>query len=395
MKILKREELLKSVIPFVIALSFCLSICHITNRYINYMINGIVLAFTFFTFFKYFSQRKYSVFSISFLIYIIVLFISSFLNDLATPELIIKSYLRIATCVLFFDMLSDNIVPTQRIIRVWYYAFAFTTIINFITILLYPNGMYRDSIYTTNWFLGYDNMHICFFLATIALMFVHKYINSRKMNLFDYMLLIVIIFQVYYCFSANSVVAITIFIFYYIFKKFVDSKKVFNVKNYFLIYIFFNIMFVFFRIQEKFAWLIVNILNKNLNFTGRTYIWDRVIELIKEKPILGYGKENIAVISNKLGNTAFAHAHNTILDAWYKGGTIGMICFVSLLIIPAKKLYENKNNVLAKNLSLIFFLFLLLMLFEARQENFGLYMLLILAFKINTFIKVGEKNEQS
>ena len=37
--------------------------------------------------------------------------------------------------------------------------------------------------------------------------------------------------------------------------------------------------------------IIFSLTGKHSDFVGRTYIWDSVISMIKEKPIIGYGKE--------------------------------------------------------------------------------------------------------
>ena len=46
---------------------------------------------------------------------------------------------------------------------------------------------------------------------------------------------------------------------------------------------------VFLRLQEVFSYLIVNILGKDLTFTGRTVIWDYYINEIKNSWVIGYG----------------------------------------------------------------------------------------------------------
>ncbi|MFR3202482.1 MAG: O-antigen ligase family protein [[Clostridium] leptum] len=68
---------------------------------------------------------------------------------------------------------------------------------------------------------------------------------------------------------------------------FVD--KLFNFRNYLILNILLFFVIVIFRMQNLFAFLIEDILHKNLTLTGRTVIWDRTLELIGEKPILGHG----------------------------------------------------------------------------------------------------------
>ena len=79
--------------------------------------------------------------------------------------------------------------------------------------------------------------------------------------------------------------------------------------------------------QNLFAFLIEDILHKNLTLTGRTVIWDRTLELIGEKPILGHGvpfyedrKLQYAIETKWINKAAGLHAHDRFLETLYRGG---------------------------------------------------------------------------
>lgn len=133
-----------------------------------------------------------------------------------------------------------------------------------------------------------------------------------------------------------------------------------------------------------------------MTFTGRTRIWDNAIEFIKARFIIGYGKETGAVIASKLGDIKFTHAHNTILDVLYKGGIVSLIIFCIMLILPVNELYKYRKSRLTKLMAVILFSFFIMMNFEARQENMGLYMVLISCYNISYILKANNEinNEQ-
>ena len=71
----------------------------------------------------------------------------------------------------------------------------------------------------------------------------------------------------------------------------------------------------------------------------------------------------------------------------YKGGILGLISHIVLLILPVKELYKNRENDLTKTVSMILFCLFVMMNFEARQEKIGLYIILTVAYNIKHIIK--------
>lgn len=84
-----------------------------------------------------------------------------------------------------------------------------------------------------------------------------------------------------------------------------------------------------------------------LTFTGRTFIWNVVLELLEKKPIFGFGYASSIFIlpqyENQIGFTA-SHAHNMILQVLLYGGGVALAgFFASILMFFTLKL--NKLQV--------------------------------------------------
>ena len=213
------------------------------------------------------------------------------------------------------------------------------------------------------------------------------YFAEKKILKFTGILLFLnITFSIFYCFSANSVVAFSIFIIYILFNKFTNNIDILNIKTYIKSYIILSFSFVIFRIQRIFSWFIVDVLHKSITLSTRTILWDRVQDLILKRPILGYGQEICDVVVEKYGDSHFTHAHNTFLDVVYKGGVIGLIFHALLLLIPSKELYATRDYFITKVVSIIYFTAMIMMIFEARQEKIGLYLVLVLSYNIKNII---------
>ena len=348
---MKKEKLIltdffySKPISFIIMLMICLSCCSLnTLPFINKLIGNICLIICIIIFFIYILNKKYSLFCIFLMIFWGTIFLSSYLGQYSTIKLAFYTYYKFIALVFYMDyglrFYYKNITFSL------YKVLCILTIINFYTIIKYPNGWFKSSNYENNWFFGYDNTHIFMYLPTLMIMFINRELNKKKLKIFDIIIFLIITYCVYYCMSANTVVAYTIFIIYLIFRKIFDNSHIFNAKNYFIVFIAIFFGIVIFRIQNVFSWLIVDILNKDLTFTHRTTIWDTTIELIKKHWILGYGKEPVEIVAYKLGKSTFTHAHNTLLDITYKYGLIGLSSFITQGTILC--LFVFMNNIMTK-----------------------------------------------
>jgi len=219
--------------------------------------------------------------------------------------------------------------------------------------------------------------------------FFGAYIRCKYMNKVDIITILLfgmITFSVYYCASSTSMVAYTLFLIYILMYNKINKLKWMNVRNYFILFIAIFVFIVILRWQELFSWLIVDILGKNLTFTHRTDIWDKIIYFIQKNPILGYGMEMTSYLSKKLGDPRFTHAHNTILDILYKGGILSFIPYITMIILTTKELFKNRTKEIAKFGSCILLCLFIMMNFEARQEVIGTYLILIICYYIGEII---------
>jgi O-antigen ligase len=102
--------------------------------------------------------------------------------------------------------------------------------------------------------------------------------------------------------------------------------------------------FVFNSAQERFSWLIVDILQRGLTFSGRTVLWETILRIFPEQPVFGYAiRDSVAFPELLGGNANYVHGHNQILDILLKSGLLGLSLFVILLICLAFELDRVKD----------------------------------------------------
>ncbi len=89
------------------------------------------------------------------------------------------------------------------------------------------------------------------------------------------------------------------------------------------------------------------LVGKSPDMTGRTMIWRKVLELIPERPLQGYGwlsywmpgikpYEGLVVINN----VPYYQAHNAFLDVWLQSGIFALLAFVALIVVTFVKLWQ-------------------------------------------------------
>jgi O-antigen ligase len=88
-------------------------------------------------------------------------------------------------------------------------------------------------------------------------------------------------------------------------------------------------------------------LDKDPHLTGRTDLWGYAIDCIRDKPLLGYGYEAFWTydsvparrIREAINWDSAPHAHNGYIDLTLGVGIIGLLAYLALLTIFAKKAY--------------------------------------------------------
>lgn len=387
MKKLKISSIYKNNICFfLISLLFCLyTSCYLgKNQIFINSISVICFFLSFIILFLFILRFKFNKFNITLILFFIILFIATISSEYGDSLLFIKLYIPILSYILYIETSIE--LNYKMVLNTLSNLLILLVFINFITIILFKDGLYANELYSHNWFLKYDNMHSFIYFPAILITYLNTRI-TKKNNKFIF-LLIIVTFCILYCFSANTVVAYSLFLVLYLLNNINKKILFFNSKNFLIIHatLFFSI--VVFRIQNAFSWFIVGVLHKNTTFSDRIFIWDKVLEFIKAKPLLGYGIEDISLFSKKIGSIYYTHAHNTYLDILYKGGIFTLVSFVYLIFIVMKKLYQYKSLFETKIVSCILFCTLLMCIFESREDKLGLYIILLICYYIDKFIKL-------
>ena len=280
-------------------------------------------------------------------IYFLLIFIINNIAYLTSTENDYAILLRRALSIVCVYSFLIIVIYNSRNIDTIMYAIKITTIFLVIfSIILYiyfPSiGRYQESSekYT---FLGIAenrNGYIEFALMLIISIF---YLYPNKINIIDKIVIIITLISIYMTSSATSIIitfgSMIMMIYVYIFNKKINFNRIFIIIS--LIWIAFTILIY---IGGSFNF-IGNIFGKSGTLTGRTIIWSKTMEYIKEKPMVGYSFDNKILANTYAGSYqkyfSTNNAHNSLLYILISSGIIGTVTTITFYIISLK---TNKKN---------------------------------------------------
>lgn len=333
----------------------------------------------------YIYNRKISKIILAIVVYEAVLFFSTFANKGDYWKILV-----ICGTIVGFSMLLELCIKNNcRVFLKSIFCIYFILILaNLVLIFAYPDGLGRDNYYYNKYnFLAIDNGLSQIFIPVMALTCVYTSFNKGR-RLLSLVLMTMISVTVVVTWSATGVVMWFAMMLYILF---IYKKKLtpfFNSRLLFAVFIILQVLIVFLRVQEIFAYIIEDILGKSITFTGRTVIWDSAMELIRYSPWLGYGVyEGHGLI---LYYGKFMYAHNGILEVLLQGGVVALVVFGALFVIAGNSLYRYRNNHISGIISAAVFSMLLGMLMESFANSIWLYGLLIISFAVPDIISQYE-----
>lgn len=241
-------------------------------------------------------------------------------------------------------------VKILRILNCWKYVLLALIFIDWMTILLYPSGLYT-TIYTENWFLGYKTERFVFYLPLViisAFLSEKKYGKIGKMT---YFYLLGCLAALIYCKATSTswvfVFLSVVFLFLDIIRNGRKIKKIYSfLMNYKLIiaYYAFVTYLVFFAGNSKLlVYILTQVFHKDLTLSTRTEIWRTCFEALSNKFTSGLGFLSFEDYQVLTQNPFATSSHNMVLSILVTSGVIGLVLYV-LLILSAFMNRKEKDD---------------------------------------------------
>lgn len=211
---------------------------------------------------------------------------------------------------------------------------------NFITVLVFKDGLYGTQIYAVNWLLGHKNSHMTYIMMAVIIESIVSYKMYYKIRFTSLLYMILCCISLYIVDAATAFIIVTIYVaFLVVFVNYCENKyvklilNIFSVRTIIIITLIITTIVVFLQDMDFVANTFSGIfdsMNRDTSFTGRTVIWSKSIEIIQQNLWFGQGVVDSVLYGNLTGLEAGTHAHNYILNILVMGG---IVCLVENIIL--------------------------------------------------------------
>lgn len=338
----------------------------------------------------YLNGKKLSRVIVCIILYELALLFSTAMNDGNYWKLAVNCGTVISFCMitelavkknsrLYFKTVLDIYIPLS--------------VINLLTILLFPDGIAREDYYGNIYYLlGIRNGLAPLLIPLLIYAFVYSGISGKKFTGKVFFFTAVVSATILITWSATGVAGLVLFLLFVFFVYGKKSAMLFDSLNLTVIYIaaFFGI--IVFRLQSAFSFIIEDLLHKSISFTGRTDIWDIAIMLIKRSPVIGYGVyEGHGLIFIR---GQYYYAHNAVLEVLLQGGVLSLVFYLLIFVIAASVLYKYRRLKASQILSFGIFTVMVMMLMEAYL-NIWIFALPVIACCVPEIAEQSDNGEES
>ncbi len=282
------------------------------------VVSGSVIAY-------FFSDKKHNIVIFAVAHKLLAVIVTAMLNGDIKMALIFALNAFFFTAIVYWG--CDN----KNIICALYYVLTIFLIVNFISIILYPSGMYRTQEigWEKNWFLGWKTILPLYIIPESALAFLFYHNTRKKRHIIIFLLSVS---QPFMEGSAGAVISAIVLLtgFLVSILNIAVARYFFNICSIFVGYTLASYLLVIVNITEKMGKSLFVLFGKDGTLTSRTTVlWPINLQAFLNRPLFGYGYLKQENFINILGGH---RAHNIFLGILISSGTIGLIVFIAFIL---------------------------------------------------------------
>lgn len=319
-----------------------------------------------------------------------VIFFSSVINDRNIRYMITNLSRCLLICVVYLYYMRDE-KKQQVLLKTWKVLLIVLVVLDFVTMLKYPNGLYQTDLYTSNWFLGYKTARIVYTLPLMMITTYLDYIRYGRIKAYSFIILILCVINAYLSQATAGAVSLAVYVLLIIFLEMAQKnskyKKVLyallQVRNMLIIYSAIFVIVVLVDNNTVVSYIVENVFGKSGDLTNRTGIWLYCINAYLSKPIIGMGYLTTNEYISLTHLAGGASPHNMVLSILVTAGLIGAISYILLFY---KSLKKKSREYEAAELSIVFAIIVTLLLGITSSA------MVYAVFAYLPFIMIGARN---
>ena len=257
------------------------------------------------------------------------------------------------------------------------------TYINFLTLILRPEGFFSRSIAaygrTQEWFLGSDHYFVVWAIPAFLIAMIYKDLFGDSKR--SYCLVAFTVLTQFISGSSTGLVGVIIFLIWLVVPV---LRKIITPTKSIILAVFLFITIVYMQQSDFLEPIIVDLLGKDMTYTNRLEIWNNAISAIGKSPFFGYGiltNKNIVDLLGQLNNgfrwEGATHCHDQYLQIGLMSGLIGLGVYVGSIVHSFWHCRKCINKNISSAATVCLLIFCIISITEVYQYAL-MYMLFIL-----------------
>lgn len=274
-------------------------------------------------------------------VYNVILVFSTFINSGGLVTAIKHALVIMLICYTLITIFKSP-YKTEIFVRVIRDIVLMFFIINIIMFFIYPNGIpsVTDDPNFPNFLYGNVNSTIKHIIPGMCCSSIIDIKNKKRMSFKTAIFFFGIFYQALTIYFTATSVAAALFLLIWLLL--ILRKDRINVKQIYTFSVIFILVFeVLFIFNTGIVGLVSSLFGKDPTLSGRTYLWQNMLDLVSKKPLFGYGALEKYDLSKLVGN--YFGSHNYYLDTLFQRGIFGLINLILIIVYPILK-YSSKNK---------------------------------------------------
>lgn len=318
--------------------------------------------------------------------YLVFIVITTFINN--NMEFSTIRVLLSILCV----AISFNVFGFSKMRKALFSLFSIMITTN-LMLHFFANGYIESVVGIGGWFLSGSNALIVYTFPAICVSIMSY--DLKEGRIIPLLVIAECIYTSVLSDTATSIFALLVVVILWVSEKII-KKNLLNIKTGVVVIALVFILVVILRIQTKssiISYIVVDLLQRDLDFTSRTFIWNESIKQFLNAPLFGHGfGYSFHVMVSSVGFWA-DHAHNQYLQQLVQGGVIQFCLFTNIFIKLIKEI-KKQNNLNSITVTVPVIVLGIIFLFES-YTNAVLYSLIYLFYHYCRYLRSSCNSESN
>ena len=322
------------------------------------------------------------------ILYNLIIMFSSILNGNIDSNLIVAFVYTFCICSFTEYFVSNGYLPIFcNAVSLFLFLLVF---VNFISIILFPEGYVNERGWPYNYFLGYKNDHIVVFLPALFFSGVKGFLEPNSSRKTLYVVLFVVLIS---CFLNRSTTALAVTGFLGLLILFAVNRNIpkwLNLRFAFVLGTIISIIFISLVLGDllsDFTSAASEMTEKEGDtIESRALIWIDALQLFWNSPFLGNGV--VTFLTDSFYE--YGQAHNQYLDVVVVGGLFLLLVFFVIISILSQRLRILDNRKLANLVFFVFCAYFMEFILEGRRNNYLFYVIMIFTYHLPTYFDMSK-----